>query len=157
MSSGKIKKIKFFFEDADCVFFVVLLENIRIAGARAHFMRLYIHFNSIHFNSFHFYSIQRDENYETLRMITKKTKKTKKTKITKITKKRKITKYYEILRKKGNTLIKNHVIVIFYAKSVYFFIHLKNVFMAFFLFFVHFPFFSLFSFLFVICELRFFY
>ena len=32
MSSGKIKKIKFFFEDADCVFFVVLLENIRVAG-----------------------------------------------------------------------------------------------------------------------------
>ena len=73
-------------------------------------------------------------------MITKKTKKTKN------------IENYEILRKKGNTLIKNHVIVIFYAKSVYFFIHLKNVFMAFFLFFVHFPFFSLFSFLFVICE-----
>ena len=42
-------------------------------GARAHFMRLYIHFNSIQFNSFHFYSIQRDEKNETLRMITKKT------------------------------------------------------------------------------------
>ena len=96
-------------------------------------------FISIQFISILFYSIQRDENYETLRMITKKTKKTK---ITKITKKRKITKYYEILRKKGNTLIKNHVIVIFYAKSVYFFIHLKNVFIAFFLFFRQFSFFS---------------
>ena len=137
------------------VFFCSSAGKYPIAGARAHFMRYIffsVHFNSIHFNSILFYSIQRDENYETLRMITKKTKKTK---ITKITKKRKITKYYEILRKKGNTLIKNHVIVIFYAKSVYFFIHLKNVFMAFFLFFVHFPFFSLFSFLFVICELRF--
>ena len=137
------------------MFFFSLKFCTSCPGARAHFMRLYIHFNSFHFYSFLFYSIQRDENYETLRMITKKTKKTKKTKITKITKKKKITKYYEILRKKGNTLIKNHVIVIFYAKSVYFFIHLKNVFMAFFLFFVHFPFFSLFSFLFVICELRF--
>ena len=53
------------------VFFVVLLENIRVAGARAHFMRLYILFDSIQFNSIHFYSIQRDENYETLRMKTK--------------------------------------------------------------------------------------
>ena len=59
---------------------------------------------------------------------------------------------YEILRKKGNTLIKNHVSVIFYIVSVYFFIHLNNETVAF-------PFFSsvsLFSFLFVICELRFF-
>ena len=124
-------------------------------GACAFYAPIYsFQFNSFQFYSFLFYSIQRDEKNETLRTITKKTKKTK---ITKITKKRKITKYYEILRKKGNTLIKNHVIVIFYAKSVYFFIHLKNVFMAFFLFFVHFPFFSLISFLFVICELRFFY
>ena len=57
---------------------------------------------------------------------------------------------YEILRKKGNTLIKNHVIVIFYAKTVYFFIHLKNETIAFFLFsfvflfFVTFRFYSLF-------------
>ena len=55
---------------------------------------------------------------------------------------RNVTKYYEknenyeILRKKGNTLRKNNVIVIFYAKTVYFFIHLKNVIIAFFLFFV---------------------
>ena len=56
-------------------FFVVLLENIRIAGERAHFMRLYILFNSIHFNSFHFYSIQRDEKNEALRMITKENEK----------------------------------------------------------------------------------
>ena len=79
------------------VFFCSSAGKYPIAGARAHFMRLYILFNSIQFNSFHFYSIQRDENNETLRMITKKTKITK---ITKITKKRKITKYYEILRKK---------------------------------------------------------
>ena len=117
-------------------------------------------FISIQFISILFYSIQRDENYETLRMITKKTKKTK---ITKITKKRKITKYYEILRKKGNTLIKNHVIVIFYIESVYFFIHAKNVFIAFFLFsvsfsfFRSFSFFSFISFLFFICEFLFFY
>ena len=45
-------------------FFVVLLENIRVAGARAHFMR-YIFF-SVHFNSFHFNSI--------LFSVTKKTK-----------------------------------------------------------------------------------
>lgn len=64
MSSVKIKKIKFFFEDADCVFFVVLPENIRVAGARAHFMR-YIFF-SVQFNSFHFISI--------LFSVTKKTK-----------------------------------------------------------------------------------
>ena len=51
-------------------------------------------------------------------------------------------------------LLNNHVIVIFYAKTVYFFIHLKNVFMAFFLFFVHFPFFSLRFVLLVICSGR---
>ena len=64
---------------------------------------------------------------------------------------------YEILRKKGNTLRKNHVIVIFYAKTVYFFIHLKNIIIAFFLFFVRFPFFRCVSFLFVIYDLQFFY
>ena len=109
-------------------------------------MRLYILFNSIQFYSFLFYSIQRDEKNETLRMITKKTKKTKitndnennennerKRKISKI------TKYYE---KKRNTLRKNHVIVIFYAKTVYFFIHLKNKTIAFFPFFRSFFFFS---------------
>ena len=94
MSSGKIKKIKFFFEDADCVFFVVLLENIRVAGARAHFMRLYILFNSIHFNSFHFYSIQRDEKNETLRMITNDNEKNEN------------YENYEMLRKKGKMLLK---------------------------------------------------
>ena len=84
-------------------------------------MRLYILFSSIQFNSFHFYSIQRDEKNETLRMITKKTNENEK------------NENYEILRKKGNTLRKNHVIVIFYIVSVYFFIHYKNVFIAFFL------------------------
>ena len=58
---------------------------------RAHFMRLYIHFNSIQFNSFHFYSIQHDENNETLRMITKKTKNNENN---------------EILRKIGKMLLK---------------------------------------------------
>ena len=51
------------------VFFVVLLE-MRSWGACA-FYALYILFNSIQFNSFLFYSIQRDENNETLRMKTK--------------------------------------------------------------------------------------
>ena len=47
--------------------------------------------------------------------------------------------------------------MIFYIVSVYFFIHYKNVFIAFFfLFFVRFPFFSLISFFFIIYELRFF-
>ena len=125
-------------------------------------MRLYILFSSIQFISFHFYSIQRDEKNETLRMITKITKKNET--LRNITKKTKITKYYEMLRKKRKLrnvtkkrkmLLNNHVFVMFYAKTVYFFIHLKNVFIAFFLIFVHFPFFSLISFLFVICELRF--
>ena len=49
---------------------------------------------------------------------------------------------YEILRKKGIMLLKNHDSVIFYVKTVYFFIHSKNVFIAFFLFFVSFSFFS---------------
>ena len=76
-----------------------------------------------------------------------------KTKKTKITKHNEKNEKNEILRKKGNTLIKNHVIVIFYAKTVYFFIHLNNE-------TIEFPFFSsvsFFSFLFVICELRFFF
>ena len=141
MSSGKIKKIKFFFEDADCVFFVVLLENIRIAGARAHFMRLYIHFNSIHFNSFHFYSIQRDENNETLRMKTKENENYEKNENYENYENYEKNENYEILRKKGKMLLKHHDSVIFYVKTVYFFIHLKNVFIAFFLFFVRFPFF----------------
>ena len=124
-------------------------------------MRLYIHFSSFQFNSFQFYSIQRDEKNEALRMITKENE--KKRKITKKTKITKITKYYEnyeILRKKGKMLLKHHDSVIFYIVSVYFFIHLNNETIAFFLFFVRFPFFSsvsFFSFLFVICELRFFY
>ena len=66
-------------------FFVVLLENIRVAGARAHFMR-YIFF-SIQFISFQFYSIQRDENYEIKGMKTKKNEKYRK--LRNITKKRK--------------------------------------------------------------------
>ena len=75
---------------------------------RAHFMRLYIHFNSIQFISFQFYSIQRDEKNETLRMITKKTKYyekneilRKKRKLRNITKKRKYfnkkSRYRDIL------------------------------------------------------------
>ena len=91
-------------------------------------------FISIQFISILFYSIQRDEKNETLR------KKRKKRKISKN------IENYEILRKKGNTLIKNHVSVIFYVKTVYFFIHAKNVFITFFLFFVRFPFFRSFSF-----------
>ena len=66
--------------------------------------------------------------------------------ITKITNDNEYYENNEILRKKGNTLIKNHVIVIFYAKTVYFFIHLKNETIAFFLFFVRFSFFRSFSF-----------
>ena len=77
--------------------------------------------------------------------------------ITKITNDNENNENYENYEKKGNTLRKNHVIVIFYAKTVYFFIHLKNKTIAFFLFFVRFPFFRCVSFLFVICELRFFY
>ena len=104
-------------------------------------------FISIQFISILFISIQRDEKNETLRMITKKTKKTKKNEK---------NENYEILRnitKKRKMLLNNHVIVIFYVKTVYFFIHLKNE-------TIEFPFFSsvsFFSFLFVICELRFFY
>ena len=101
-------------------------------------MRLYILFNSIHFNSFHFYSIQRDENYETLRIITKENEKNEKY--------RKLRKLRNITKKMKNVVKKNHVIVIFYVKTVYFFIHAKNVFIAIFLFFVRFPFFRFFRF-----------
>ena len=84
-----------------------------------------------------------------LRMITKITKITKyyekKENNEILRKKRKITKYYEILRKKGNTLRKNHVIVIFYIKTVYFFIHLNNETIAFFLFFLLFRYFRFYS------------
>ena len=103
MSSGKIKKIKVFFEDANCVFFVVLLEIIRVPGARAHFMRLYILFSSIQFISILFYSIQRDEKNETLRLITNDNENNennenyeKKGKLRNVTKKTKITKRYEM-------------------------------------------------------------
>ena len=96
MSSGKIKKIKFFFEDADCVFFT---------GARAPFMR-YI-FLSIQFISFQFYSIQRDENYEIKGMKTKKTKN---------------IENYEILRKKGKMLLKqSRYRDILYCKCILFY------------------------------------
>lgn len=55
---------------------------------------------------------------------------------------------YEILRnvtKKRKMLLNNHVIVIFYVKTVYFFIHLKNETIAFFLFFLLFRFFRFYS------------
>ena len=94
-------------------------------------------FISIQFISILFYSIQRDEKNETLRMITKKTNDNEK------------NENYEILRKKGKMLLKHHDSVIFYIVSVYFFIHSKNVFIAFFLFFVRFSFFRSFSFFFV--------
>ena len=61
--------------------------------------------------------------------------------ITKITNDNEKNENYEILRKKGKMLLNNHIIVIFYIVSVYFFIHAKNVFIAFFLIFVHFPYF----------------
>ena len=64
------------------------------------------------------------------------------TKITKITNDNENNENYE---KKRNTLRKNHVIVIFYAKTVYFFIHLKNETIAFFLFFLLFRFFRFYS------------
>ena len=129
-------------------------------GACAFYAPIYsFQFISIQFISILFYSARRKK-----RSVTndneRKRKITKKTKITKITK---ITKYYEnyeILRKNGKMLLKHHDSVIFYIVSVYFFIHLNNETIAFFLFFVRFPFFSsvsFFSFLFVICELRFFY
>ena len=89
MSSVKIKKIKFFFEDADCVFFAG--KYPRTWGACA-FYALYILFISLQFISFQFYSIQRDEKNETLRMITKKTK---------ITNDNENNENNEILRKKG--------------------------------------------------------
>ena len=82
---------------------------------------------------------EKNENYE------KNEKNEKYRKISKITKN---IENYEILQKKGNTLIKNHVSVIFYIKTVYFFIHLNNETVAF-------PFFSsvsLFSFLVVMVR-----
>ena len=134
MSSVKIKKIKFFFDDADCVFFVVLLENIRVAVSRALFMRFL--FFSIQFNSIHFISI--------LFSVTKITKeKERKRNVTKLTKYNEIN---EINEKK------HHENIIFYIKTVYFFIHLNNETVV----FLFFSSVSFFSFLFVICELRFF-
>ena len=121
-------------------------------GACAFYAPIYsFQFNSFHFISFLFYSawrklrIKRNENEikRKLRNVTKKTK---------ITKRYEKNENYETLRnvtKKRKMLLNNHVIVIFYAKTVYFFIHLKNVFIAFFLIFVHFPFFRSFSFFFV--------
>ena len=109
------------------------------------FYALYILFNSIQFISFLFYSIQRDENNETLQIITKENEKNEKY--------RKLRK----LRKKGKMLLKHHDNVIFYIKTVYFFIHVKNENIAFFLFFVRFSFFRSFFFFFVIYELQFFY
>ena len=104
MSSGKIKKIKFFFEDADCVFFC---SSAGVAGARAHFMRLYILFSSFQFNSFQFYSIQHDENYERKGTKTKKTKN---------------IENYEILRKKGKMLLKqSRYRDILYCKCILFY------------------------------------
>ena len=133
------------------MFFLTQVLYLMSWGACAFYAPIYsLQFISIHFISIHFYSIQRDEKNETLRMITK---------ITKITND---NENNEILRKKGKMLLKHHDSVIFYVKTVYFFIHAKNVFIAFFLFFVRFSFFrsfsffSLISFLFVICELRFF-
>ena len=59
------------------------------------FYALYILFSSFQFNSFQFYSIQRDENYKTLRMKTNDNEKNENYR-----KLRNITKNYEILRKK---------------------------------------------------------
>ena len=85
-------------------------------------------------------------------MITKKTKITNDNENNEILRKkgklRNITndnENNEILRKKGKYFKKNHVIVIFYAKTVYFFIHLKNIIIAFFLFFLLFRFFRFYS------------
>ena len=43
---------------------------------------------------------------------------------------------YETLRKKGKMLLKHHDNVIFYIKTVYFFIHVKNGINGAFLYFV---------------------
>ena len=61
-----------------------------------------------------------------------------------------VTKFRNVTKKR-KMLLKHHDNVIYYIKTVYFFIHVKNENIAF-------PFFLLFrffSFLFVICELRF--
>ena len=135
-----------------------LLENIRVAGARAHFMRLYILFSSFQFNSFQFYSIQRDENNETLRMITKITKKNEKNEN---------NENYEILRnitKKRKNVVKKITLAWYFMLKLYTFLYMLRMYLLHFfffsfvfLFFRSFSFFSLISFLFVICELRFFY
>ena len=152
MSSGKIKKIKIFFEDADCVFFVVLLENIRIAGARAHFMRYIffsVHFNSIHFNSIHFYSAWRKK-----RNVTNDNEKNEW--------KRKLRKLRNITKKRKNVVKKITLSWYFMLKLYTFLYMLRMSLLHFFLFSVSFSFFrsffffSLISFLFVIYELQFF-
>ena len=109
----------FFFDSS---FVPHTLGRVRILCAYIFFS---IQFISIHFISILFYSAWR-----------------KKRNVTNDNEKNEKNENYEILRKKGNTLIKNHVSVIFYAKTVYFFIHSKNVFIAFFLFFRSFSFFS---------------
>ena len=138
MSSVKIKKIKVFFAapimpDSEKSRFPKCHTGERAAfAACAFYAPIYsLQFISFQFISFLFYSAWRkkrnvtndnenNENYEILRKLRNITK------ITKITKKR---KYFK----------KNHVIVTFYAKTVYFFIHLKNKTIAF-------PFFSSVSF-----------
>ena len=150
MSSVKIKKIKVFFavpimSDSEKSRFpkYAMLGSGRLLP-RAHFMR-YI-FSSIQFNSFHFISILFYSAWRKLRMITNDNEwKRNKTKITKcyemLRKKRKLRN----VTKKRKMLLNNHVIVIFYVKTVYFFIHLKNETIAFFLFFVLFRFFRFYS------------
>ena len=70
-------------------------------GACAFYAPIYsFQFNSFQFISFLFYSIQRDENNETLRMITKKTNENEKNE------KNEKNENYEILRKKGKMLLK---------------------------------------------------
>ena len=67
-------------------------------GACAFYAPIYsFQFNSFHFNSFHFYSIQRDENNEMLRMITKENENNEN-----YEKK----ENYEILRKKRKNVVK---------------------------------------------------
>ena len=136
----------FFFDSS---FVPRALGRVRILCA---YIFISIQFNSIQFISFLFYSAWRKK-----RNVTNDNEKNEKNE-----KNENYENYenYEILRKKGKMLLKHHDSVIFYIVSVYFFIHLNNETIAFFLFFVRFPFFSsvsFFSFLFVICELRFFY
>ena len=139
MSSVKIKKIKFFLK-MPIVFFCrkisAYLGRVRILCAIYSFQ-----FISIHFISILFYSAWRKKRNVTTdneknEILRKKRNITKK------------TKYYEILRnvtKKRKMLLNNHVIVIFYIKTVYFFIHLKNETIVFFLFFLLFRFFRFYS------------